>query len=82
MLEYVLIPCVLFFFPPTVLLFSFYVFECLPQNVCMCIICLPGGLRTPGTGVTDGSETPCWSWELNDGPLKGQKVFLNTESPF
>ena len=27
------------------------------------------GIRTPGTGVTDGCETPCGCWEFHLGLL-------------
>ena len=58
----------------------------------MCFICvfLSGVLpdvfylcevvRFPGTGVTDGCELPCGSWELNQGPLKEQPVLLTTKA--
>jgi hypothetical protein len=29
-----------------------------------------------GTGITDGCELPCGSWELNPGPLEKQPVLL------
>ena len=33
----------------------------------------------PGTGVTDGCELPCGSWELHWGPLEELSVFLTSE---
>lgn len=32
------------------------------------------------TGVTDRSELPCGSWELNPDPLEMQLVLLTAES--
>lgn len=62
-----------------------YLSVCLKTYACALLAFLVASesekdVRTPGTGVTDASESPCWSWQLNSGPLKGQKVFLNTES--
>lgn len=37
------------------------------------------GIRSPGTGVTDGYKPPCVFWELNLGPLEEQWVLLTTE---
>lgn len=33
--------------------------------------------ESPRTAVTDGSETPCGSWEQNLGSLKNQQVHNN-----
>jgi hypothetical protein len=36
------------------------------------------GVRSPGTGVTDGCEPPlCGCWELKPGPLQEQPVLLS-----
>lgn len=35
--------------------------------------------RSPGTGVMNGHELPCRSWELNLGPVKGQSELLTSE---
>jgi hypothetical protein len=32
------------------------------------------GIRTLGTGVTDGCELPGWCWDLNSGPLQEQEM--------
>lgn len=43
-------------------------------NVCMYIVCVQclrrseGGVRSPGTAVSEGCELPCKCWELNSGP--------------
>lgn len=45
----------------------------------MCMQCLympEEGIITPGM---DGWELPCRYWELNQGPLGKQPMFLNTE---
>lgn len=47
----------------------------------MCMQCLQRpeeGIIVPGTGVTDGCEQPCESWELNLGLLEEQQVLLST----
>lgn len=51
------------------------------QYLCtMCLQCpeRPGGTRSPGTGVTGGSEQLCGSWEFNLDSLKEQSVPLTT----
>ena len=46
----------------------------------MYITCIPGtqekGFGSSGTGVTDGCESPCGSWESNLDPLEEQLVLL------
>jgi hypothetical protein len=37
------------------------------------------GIGSSGTGVTDGCEPPCGSWELNLGALEERHVLLSTE---
>ena len=37
------------------------------------------GVRSPVTGVPDGSELPCGYWELDPGPLEEQPMLLTTE---
>ena len=37
------------------------------------------GVRSPGTGITEGCELPRGYWELNLGPLEEQPVYLTTE---
>jgi hypothetical protein len=38
-------------------------------------VCLPEeGVKTPGTGATDGCEPSYGCWELNLGPLQEQHV--------
>ena len=37
------------------------------------------GIRSPGTGVTDGWEPPCGCRELNSGPLEEQAMLLTSE---
>lgn len=62
--------------------FLFYVYECLA-----CVhVCIPCVLRRPEevigflcTGVTDGCEIYCGSWELILGFLQEQKVLLAAE---
>ena len=39
------------------------------------------GIRSPGTGVTDGCEPPYGYWESNLGPLEEQQVLLKAELP-
>jgi hypothetical protein len=66
------------------LLKTFYLFSkliwCVPH---VCLVLRGGGgsqekaLECPGTGVTDGGEPACGSWEPNLGPLKEQQVFFN-----
>lgn len=49
------------------------------SNVCLCTTCLPypqglvEGVRFPGAGVTESSES-------NQGPLEEHSVFLTTET--
>ncbi|CAO2630728.1 hypothetical protein LEMLEM_LOCUS20997, partial [Lemmus lemmus] len=28
------------------------------------------GIRSPGTGVTDGCDPPCWRWDSNLDPME------------
>lgn len=43
--------------------------------VCVCDVQSPAeGVRSPGTGVTDGWESPHGWCDLNPGPLQAQKV--------
>lgn len=42
-------------------------------------VCLWEGVRSFRTGVTSSCEQPCWSWELNQGPLEEQLVFFTIE---
>lgn len=35
--------------------------------------------RSPGTGLTDGCELPRGCWELNRGPVEGQRVLLTAD---
>jgi hypothetical protein len=37
------------------------------------------GVRSPGTGVTDGCEPPCGCWEFNSGRMEEQPVFLTVD---
>jgi hypothetical protein len=37
------------------------------------------GIRSPGTGVTNGCELPQGFWESNQGALEKLPVFLATE---
>jgi hypothetical protein len=37
------------------------------------------GIGSSRTGVTDGYELPCGSWELNPGSLEEQTVLLTAE---
>lgn len=53
----------------------------------MCVTCMPGayrvsdeGVGSPATGVTDGFESLCESWDSNPGP--GQQMLLTTEPSF
>ena len=39
-------------------------------------------LGSPGTGVTDGYEPLCGSWELNLGSLNEQPMLLTPETFF
>ena len=43
---------------------------------------LEEGIRSPGSGVTDGCEPPCGYGELNPGPLEEQPVLLTTDPLF
>lgn len=55
---------------------------------CVYVFCLhawcpwgsEGGIRAPGTGVTDGCEPPRGCWELDLGWLGEQQMLLTTES--
>ena len=42
-------------------------------------LCLCGGVRSPGAGVTASCELPCGYGELNLGSLEEQPVFLTAE---
>lgn len=46
-----------------------------------CYVCPPlsSGIRSPGTGVTNGCEPRCGCWELNLRPLQGQQGLLRAE---
>lgn len=55
-------------------LFCLHVWQC--TYACL----VPAEVRGPGTGATDSCKTP-YDWELNQGPLKYQKVLFITE-PF
>ena len=49
---------------------------CVP-NVCLVHTERPEeGVRTPGTGGTDGCELLCGCWEWNPGSLQEQQVIL------
>lgn len=43
---------------------------------CVCTMCMTGASRSegdtgsPGSGVTDVCESPCWCWDLNLDPLQ------------
>ena len=51
-------------------------------HICLVPAKVKIGYWIPGTGVMDGCELPpCVCWELNPGPLQGQRVLLTTE-PF
>ena len=47
--------------------------------LCALVFCLhacpSGGIRSSRTGVMDGCELTCGSWDLNPGPVEGQSVF-------
>ena len=48
----------------------------------VCAWCLrrsEDGIRSPGTGVKSGCESPCGCWVLKLGPLQEQHVLLSTE---
>lgn len=50
------------------------------RHAITCIPCLlrPGeGVRSPGSGVTDGRELPCRFWELKLGPLEQLSLLLD-----
>lgn len=50
------------------------------HHVCSWYLPNPGeGFGSCGTGVLDGCQPPCGSWELNLGHLQEQKVLLTTE---
>lgn len=40
------------------------------------------GVEFLGTGVTDGCEPPCGSWELNLRPLEDEPVLLTARPSF
>ena len=50
-------------------------------NVFSLHVCLCDGMKYSGTGVTERYELPCVCWELNQGPLEEQPVFLTPEPP-
>ena len=59
---------------------------CVCLHACLCTMYAPGahrvqkeGVRSPGTGITDGCEPPHGCWKLNLGPLEEQPVFLTSE---
>lgn len=39
-------------------------------TICVLVFFLCGGIRSPGTGVTDNCELPGGCWELNSGSLE------------
>jgi hypothetical protein len=45
----------------------------------LCPSCSEEGIRSSGTGVTNGHELPCRCWELNSGPLRERQVLLIPE---
>lgn len=49
-----------------------YIYMC----VFMCLQRPEKGVRSLGSGVTDGCEQPCGLWELNRGPLQEQAMLL------
>jgi hypothetical protein len=57
----------------------------LPECMSMCHVCvqcpwgLKGGIRSPGTRVTDDFEAPYGFWDSNQGPLEEQPVLITTE---
>lgn len=52
------------------------------------LVCAPGAqgvrevLGSPRTGVIDGHEPPCGSWELNPGPWQAQQVLVTVEPSY
>lgn len=56
----------------------------LPVSSCVSFVCLAPsevkeGLRSPATGVPEGSQLPCGCWALNPCPLEEQPVLLTAE---
>ena len=58
---------------------------CMAHSACLCLfMCVtPGGVRSPGTGVTDGCYPPLYHsftgyWEMNLGTLKEHPMLLIT----
>lgn len=62
----------------------FYYYWRLPAPVCTPGVCLElcrdkEGDRLPETGITEGWESSCGCWRLNQGPLEEQPVLFTAE---
>lgn len=55
----------------------FCMFVCVP---CECLLSVEEVrvLDSPGMGITDGCEPPCWYRKLSLGPLQDEKLPLST----
>ena len=53
-----------------------YYFRCRDVSMHVCMQRPEEGIRSLGTGVTDGCELPCGCWEWNPGPLQEQQLYL------
>ena len=73
--ELFLQPLDLILFLNYLFIYFYFVWLVFCLHVCLC----EGG--SPGTGVTDSCELPCWCWELNLGPLEEQPGLLIAELP-
>lgn len=61
------------------LLKVFGLFVCLCSTYVQCLWEPEEGARYPGTGLTDGCERPCESWESNFALMQEQPLFLSAE---
>lgn len=64
----------------------FYVYECFAQHIYLCMVSVHGtlggqkkGIILPGSEVTSGCGPLCGCWELNQGALEEQSMFLTTK---
>ena len=63
--------------------YSFYFMCLLPTYMSVwCSRRSEEGIRLRGTGVTEGYELSCRSWELNLGPLQEQQMLERDEPSF
>lgn len=68
------------FLPPQFIL-SYYIVTFCFLDLFFCLyVCLCGGARSFGPGVTDSCVLSCGCWESNTDPLEEQPMLLTTET--